>query len=44
MPVLSGSVGLGGDNRKHDVATVQAALMVANNPAGAPYWQGKING
>ena len=44
MPVLSGSVGLGGDNRKHDVAPVQAALMVANNPAGAPYWQGKING
>ena len=44
MPVLSGSVGLGGDNRKHDVATVQAALMVANNPAGVPYWQGKING
>jgi hypothetical protein len=44
MPVLSGSVGLGGDNRKHDVATVKAALMVATNPAGAPYWQGKIIG
>jgi hypothetical protein len=36
MPVLSGSVGSGGDNRKHDVANVQAALMVAKNPVARP--------
>ncbi len=44
MPILSGSVGLGGDNWMHDVAAVQATLMVANGLEGAPYWRGGIDG
>ena len=45
MPILTGTVGQGGNNRVHDVAVIQAALTNANLPgAGRGFWQGRIDG
>ena len=45
MPILTGTVGQGGNNRVHDVAVVQAALTNANLPgAGRGFWRGRIDG
>ena len=45
MPILTGTVGQGGNNRVHDVAVVQAALTNANLPgAGRGFWKGRIDG
>ncbi|MGD9589349.1 MAG: hypothetical protein AB7Q37_00190 [Pyrinomonadaceae bacterium] len=37
MPSLTGNVGAGGLNRKHDVSLIQAMLRVIKNPKGQPY-------
>lgn len=37
MPSLTGNVGQGALNRKHDVALVQAMLRVIKDPKGKPY-------
>jgi peptidoglycan hydrolase-like protein with peptidoglycan-binding domain len=45
MPVITGTVGRGGNNRVHDVAVIQAALRNAKLPgAGGPFWSGRIDG
>jgi peptidoglycan hydrolase-like protein with peptidoglycan-binding domain len=44
MPILKGSVGIDGENWIQDVAAVQAALMVAEDSAGSPYFEGRIDG
>lgn len=37
MPSLTGNVGAGALNRKHDVSLIQAMLRVIKNPKGQPY-------
>jgi len=44
MPKLDGSVGQGAENRRHDVAVVQAALGKARGRDRKPYWPGPIDG
>jgi hypothetical protein len=44
MPVLTGSVGKGGNNWIHDVAVVQGALAAIPGPNRKPIWQGAIDG
>lgn len=41
---LTGSVGIPGDNRPHDIAKVQAALKVLKRKSGAPYYLGAVDG
>ncbi len=40
MPSLDGAVGKGGQNQRHDVAVVQAALGKLMRPDRKPYWPG----
>ncbi len=42
MPKLDGSVGQGAENKRHDVAVVQAALGKARGRDRKPYWPGPI--
>ena len=44
MPKLDGSVGQGAENKRHDVAVVQAALGKARGRDRKPYWPGPIDG
>lgn len=44
MPVLTGSVGKGGNNLIHDVAVVQGALATVTGANHRPIWQGAIDG
>jgi hypothetical protein len=44
MPKLDGSVGQGAENRRHDVAVVQAALGKARGRDRKPFWPGPIDG
>jgi hypothetical protein len=42
--MADGSVGQGAENRRHDVAVVQAALGKARGPGRKPFWPGPIDG
>ena len=44
MPRFDGAVGLGGQNQRHDVAVVQAALGKLARPDRKPFWPGPIDG
>ncbi len=44
MPNLDGAVGKGGQNQRHDVAVVQAALGKLTRPDRKPFWPGPIDG
>ena len=44
MPKLDGSVGQGAENKRHDVAVVQAALGKARGRDRKPFWPGPIDG
>ena len=44
MPSLDGAVGKGGQNQRHDVAVVQAALSKLTRPDRKPFWPGPIDG
>ena len=44
MPNFDGAVGKGGQNQRHDVAVVQAALGKLMRPDRKPYWPGPIDG
>ena len=44
MPNLDGAVGKGGQNQRHDVAVVQAALGKLMRPDRKPFWPGPIDG
>ena len=44
MPKLDGSVGQGAENKRHDIAVVQAALGKARSRDRKPYWPGPIDG
>jgi hypothetical protein len=44
MPSLDGAVGKGGQNQRHDVAVVQAALGKLKRPDRKPFWTGSTDG
>ena len=44
MPILTGSVGKGGNNQIHDVAVVQGALATVIGANRRPIWQGAVDG